>query len=93
MPVLIRDTPLGYQWYEEGFVEGWLEGSPGSDPLSGPREGERRAVQRLAELNLRRRFDGHPDRIEAIAKRLAGRNAEERAARIGRATCLEDLES
>lgn len=78
MPVLIRDTPLGREIYQEGRQEG-------------QQEGERQAVLRLTRLLLRQRFHGDPS-IDAIAERLAGLPDEERLTRIAAATSLDDLD-
>lgn len=82
MPVLVRDTPLGREIYEEGLREGEREGE---------QRGERQAVLRLTRLMLRQRFGDDP-RVDAIAEQMAGLADEERLTRIAAATGLDDLE-
>ncbi|MDQ3988588.1 MAG: hypothetical protein M3291_05225 [Actinomycetota bacterium] len=77
MPVLIRDTPLGREIFEQGRQEG-------------RQEGERQAVLRLTVLLLRQRFGADP-RVEAVAERLAGLPDEERLGLLAAAADLDDL--
>ena len=77
MPVLIRDTPLGREIYQEGREDG-------------RQEGERQAVLRLTQKMLSLRFGDDP-RIDAVAERLAALPDEERLSRIATATGLGDL--
>lgn len=77
LPVLVLDTPLGRQWYEDEREEG-------------RQEGDHDAVIRLTAVLLRRRFGDDP-RIEAITVRLAELSDEGRLALIDAANSLDDL--
>lgn len=77
MPVLIRDTPLGREIYQEGRQEG-------------RQEGEWEAVLRITRTMLVQRFGDNP-RIDAVAERLARLPDEERLTSIATATILDDL--
>ncbi len=81
MPVLIRDTPLGREIYQEGLAEGRQEGR---------QEGERQAVLRLTHLLLTQRFGDDPQ-AAAVAERLAELPDADRLTRIAAATSLNDL--
>jgi len=77
MPVLIRDTPLGREIYEEARNEG--------------RQEARQAVSELTALVLRRAFGDDP-RIDTVAERLADLPDDERLTVLTTATSLDDLQ-
>ncbi|MGQ0776180.1 MAG: hypothetical protein ACT4NY_17430 [Pseudonocardiales bacterium] len=84
MPVLIRDTPLGREIYEEARNEGLQEGR--NEGLQEGRNEGLQAVSELTALVLRRAFGDDP-RIDTIAQRLADLPDDERIT----ATSLDDL--
>lgn len=82
MPVLVRDTPLGRELYEEARQEGRQQG----------RQEGRHALLSVTILMLQRTFGDDP-RIGAIAERMAELPDEERVSKLTTATSLDDLDN
>lgn len=92
MPVLIRDTPLGRELYEQGRQDGWRQGW-----REGWREcwqeSDRQTALRLTTLILRQRFGSDDPRLDDIAARLAALSDEGRISLLITATSLDELQS
>ncbi|MGQ0773913.1 MAG: hypothetical protein ACT4NY_05765 [Pseudonocardiales bacterium] len=94
MPVLVRDTPLGRQLYEEFHKEAYAELHKEvyeGALQEGRQEGQREGRHSVVRLLLRRRFGDDP-RIEAVARRLVALPDEEWLARLHEASSLDDLD-
>ncbi|MGQ0773200.1 MAG: hypothetical protein ACT4NY_02075 [Pseudonocardiales bacterium] len=79
MPILVRDTPLGRELYEEARREGLRDG----------RQEARNALLSVTALVLQRTFGDDP-RIAAIAERLAELPDDDRLTLLTTATSLDD---